>query len=235
MSCTQAVERLERAALEERAAAWIASRLLRDAAHGPVVFGACGGRSVEGIFHRLAARTDLPWSAVHVFMVDERVVPADHVDSNFRLLRESLLDPLVAQGRVPPANVHPFEFGTLPDAVAVDRCSAALAGLGGRFHVVLLSAGEDGHVAALFPEHSSIRASDPLHLLFDDAPKPPARRASASRALLERSGAAVLLFAGESKRAALARFQLEVDTVACPAVLVRSLPECLVLTDLEPQ
>ena len=229
-----------RAALDRACAAWLARRLQSDA--GPVVFAACGGRSVDGILAALAAHGDMPWARVHLFLVDERVVPAQDACSNLRQLREALVAPLLAAGLLPEANVHPFRFEAVrsieSDAAAVDACNRELEALGGRFDAVLLSAGEDGHVAALFPGHRSIDDPADGYIRFDDAPKPPASRVTASRALLLRSRAAALVFAGESKRDALAGFiacgrPAGLDRHPVPACLVRALPEWAAFTDLD--
>ena len=243
----------ERAALDRACAAWLARRL--QSGSGPVVFAACGGRSVDGILAALAARGDVPWREVHLFLVDERVVPAGDAQSNLRQLREVLVAPLVAEGRLRASNVHPFHFPDSPgreaEAAAVEACNRELHALGGRFDAVLLSAGEDGHVAALFPGHRSIADPADSYIRFDDSPKPPAARVTASRTLLLRSRAAALVFAGESKRDALAAFiacgtpgrgedpaaapaaSPGLDTGHIPACLVRALPEWAAFTDLD--
>jgi len=230
----------DRAALDLACAAWLARRL--QPAGRPVVFAACGGRSVGGLLARLAERTDVPWDAVHVFMVDERVVPPQDAESNLRQLHAVLVEPLQARRVLPATNVHPFRFppasSGVAEAAAIDACNRELQALGGRFDAVLLSAGEDGHVAALFPGHPSIDDPAEGYFRFDDSPKPPASRVSASRALLLRSRAAALVFAGESKRDALAAFMADDEAVGLdmrcnPASLVRSLPEWAAFTDLD--
>lgn len=236
------VRQPDRAALDHACAAWLARRL--DVHPGSArVFGVCGGRSVEGIFTALARRTDVHWPGVHLFLVDERVVPPADADSNLRQLRAALVDALAAQGLLPEENVHGFRFpersSAADGAAVVDACNAELQALGGRFDALLLSAGEDGHVASLFPDHASIDDPSVGFFLFDDAPKAPPRRVSASRSLLLRSHCAALVFAGESKRAALSSFIAcsddpgALDIRRHPACLVRSLPEWAAFTDLD--
>jgi 6-phosphogluconolactonase len=95
-----------------------------------------------------AAQVD--WSKVQLFWSDERCVPPDSVDSNFRMARETLIDHV----DVPPANVHRME-GELDPAEAADRYEAALRSVFGdvipRFDLLLLGLGENGHIASLFP------------------------------------------------------------------------------------
>jgi len=232
----------DRAALDHACACWLARQL--QPAGRPLVFATCGGRSVGGVLARLAERADVPWHAVHLFLADERVVPPGHVESNLRPVREALLDPLQARALLPASNIHPFRFPAVPsgaeEAAAVDACNRELQALGGRFDAVLLSAGEDGHVAALFPGHRSIDDPAEGFFRFDDSPKPPAARVSASRALLLRSRSAALLFAGEAKRLALAAFMADgsgagAATRGNPAALVRALPVWAAFTDLDPR
>ena len=191
-----------------------------------------GGRSAARIFETMG-REDLDWHRVHFFMVDERLVSLDHPDSNFRLLREHLVEPLAREGRTPP-QAHPFP-GDAPDPErAAGEYGRALEELGSRFDVVLLSSGEDGHVASLFPDHHSVMDARHGFLVMDDAPKPPPGRMSASASLVRACGVGVLLFAGRSKAAAFARFMDPSASVSsCPAKLVLRMETHYVFTDLE--
>ena len=192
-----------------------------------------GGRSAAGIFEAMRAG-DVDWTRTHFFIIDERLVPVDHPDSNFRLLMEHFVSPLAREGRMPPGNAHPF----LLDASAPDRGArayeAVLAEHGSRFDVILLSAGEDGHVGALFPEHHSF--ADPHHgfIVMNDSPKPPPERMTSSLSLMMTANAAVLLFAGAAKGKAFGRFRdASVPASRCPAKLVVGLKDAAVFTDLE--
>ncbi len=202
------------------------------AERGRAVLGVPGGRSVARIFG-VMRQERLDWGRVHVFLVDERLVPADHPNSNFRLLREHLVDPLAREGRTPP-HAHPFP-GDAPDPEgAALEYGRALAELGSRFDVVLLSSGEDGHVASLFPDHHSVMDARHGFLVMDDAPKPPPGRMSASASLVRACGAGVLLFTGRAKAAAFARFMEPSTPVSsCPAKLVLRMESPFVFTDLE--
>lgn len=169
---------------------------------------------------------------MHLFVVDERLVPADHPENNSRLLREHLVVPLAEAGRMDALDAHPFVFDPSVADRGAKRYEEALAGHGFRFDVVLLSAGEDGHVGALFPGHHSVGDRHHGFVVMDDSPKPPPGRMSASLSLLQTASAAVLLFAGEAKRQAYRRFNDEGLAVAdCPARLVLSIHDTTVLTD----
>ena len=94
-----------------------------------------------------AARVD--WPRVHVFWGDERCVPPDHPDSNYRMAREALLDKIP----IPTENVHRIRGELSPDqaAVAYHEKLEAVLGANGRFDLILLGMGADGHTASLFP------------------------------------------------------------------------------------
>ena len=94
-----------------------------------------------------AARVD--WSRVHVLWGDERCVPPDDPDSNYRMAREALLDKIP----IPTENVHRIRGELPPDeaAAAYQAELEAVLGAGGRFDLVLLGMGVDGHTASLFP------------------------------------------------------------------------------------
>lgn len=202
------------------------------ARRGRAVLGLVGGRSVGGLYAALAAH-DLPWERVHVFVADERLVPTTSPESNFRLVRDDLLAGPISRGRFPPANAHACEPDPAAPGPAVEKYGGELERLGGRFDAVVLSAGEDGHCASLFPGHPSIDDPGPGFILVEGSPKPPARRVSASRMLLGRSRLAILVVYGEEKRGALARLRDPALGVRdCPAKLVAAIERGYLLTDL---
>jgi 6-phosphogluconolactonase len=110
-----------------------------------------GGTSPAGVFRELS-RTVLPWSDVHVVLSDERWVPADHEDSNEKLVRETLL-----AGEAQGASLLPvYRQGVTID----ERCSeinAELLQAPFPFACALLGMGEDGHFASLFPDADNLR------------------------------------------------------------------------------
>ncbi len=121
-----------------------------------------GGRTPVALYARLAAPpfvSQIPWVRVHLLWVDERCVPPDHADSNYRLVRELLIDRVP----IPPANVHrmegeadPAEAGARYEALLRERFSAD----GGKtpdLDFALLGLGEDGHTASLFPGTGAVR------------------------------------------------------------------------------
>jgi 6-phosphogluconolactonase len=191
-----------------------------------------GGRNVAQIFQAMQ-KEQVDWRRVHFFIVDERMVPIDHPDSNYKLLQEHLVGPLARSGRIAPENAHPFIFDPTSADRGVRRYEPALAQLGFRYDIILLSSGEDGHVGALYPRHHSF--ADPHHgfIIMDDSPKPPPERMTSSRSLMQTAEAAVLLFVGEAKREAFEKFNdAACPAAACPAKLLLAIKDATVFTDL---
>lgn len=121
-----------------------------------------GGKTPEELYRLLAsaphsARID--WTRVHFFWSDERCVPADHAESNYRMAREALLDHVLP----PVEHVHRLQ-GELPPLLEASRYEAELAGGQARsgdsavprLDLILLGMGSDGHTASLFPGAAAV-------------------------------------------------------------------------------
>jgi 6-phosphogluconolactonase len=177
------------------------------------VLALCGGRSAKLVCELLATKT-LPWNNIHIFTVDERLVPITHVDSNFLLIKESLIDAI----DIPHKNIHPYTNSS--------QYTQELKELGGLFDVVYVSSGEDGHIAGIYPHHliheytsRPLSIDSPLFLEFFDSPKPPKERMSAIPYLVTQ--AKVVLFFSAQKYDAYTLFVSSSDPVVCPACYVK--------------
>ena len=120
-----------------------------------------GGSTPKSLYALLAANasSSLPWSQMFFFFGDERHVPPDHPDSNYRMANESLF----SKAPIPPGNV--FRMPTEnPDADAVAAAYeqtlrnffSAKPGEFPSFDLILLGMGPDGHTASLFPETAAL-------------------------------------------------------------------------------
>ena len=154
-----------------------------------------GGNTPKRCYELLAG-AEVRWGRVTVLFGDERCVPPDDPDSNYRLARKALLD------RVAPATVHRIagELGPDEAAAAYDGIVGALAPL----DVVLLGAGEDGHTASLFPGHPEVHASG-FAVGVRNAPKPPPDRVSLTLPALQGARRVIVLATGAGKADAVAR------------------------------
>ncbi len=169
-----------------------------------------GGTSMDEIFSEFST-AEISWEKIHIFWVDERL--GDY--SNYALAKKTFLHNLLE------ANIHPF-LKTGYDEL--------LKKYGGKFDILLLSAGEDGHVASIFPGPQS---SQEGFFIVEDSPKPPPLRGSASLSLLQNSDYAFVTFYGEKKRQALENFKdPEISPEACPAKYLNKINNLYILTDL---
>jgi 6-phosphogluconolactonase len=157
-----------------------------------------GGTSPVGVFAELA-RKALAWSDVHVILSDERWVPADHEDSNEKLVRETLLS-----GEARDATLLPvYKAGvTIEERCAELNDELRLAPF--PFASALLGMGEDGHFASLFPDADNLREgldvdSNELCIPVKTAASPHPR-VSLTLSALSRSDEILLLIFGDAKR-----------------------------------
>ena len=174
------------------AAAADIAEALREGARSLVL---AGGTSPQRCYE-LLSHMDIEWGRVTVLFGDERCVPPDHPDSNYRMARESLLD------RVSPASVHrmPAELGPDEGAGLYAHIVASVAPL----DVVTLGVGEDGHTASLFPGHPALKATA-LVVGIRDSPKPPPQRVTLTLPALQSARRVIILATGAGKADAVAR------------------------------
>jgi 6-phosphogluconolactonase len=113
-----------------------------------------GGNTPRPVYARLAAVAhDLPWELIHITFGDERCVPPDDPESNFRMARETLLAPaavpeksiLRMRGEIDP-QIAAQEYQDRLDVMASQRGEPIY-----RHDLILLGLGDDGHTASLFP------------------------------------------------------------------------------------
>ena len=197
-----------------------------------VVCAIPGGRSVSGIFEKLKVST-IPWESVHFFMVDERMVSLDDEYSNYKVAKESFIEPLINENVLPKENVHPFVFDPSQGDYGLSHYEQLFIQCGGKLDVALLSAGGDGHIASLFPNHHSIKNEAPFFIRIHNSPKLPKKRITMSKRLITSAQFGIILFFGREKRAAYNLFiDDEIDIVSCPAKLVSAIKDSFVFSDI---
>lgn len=117
--------------------------------------GLSGGKTPSAFYQKLAEWENKSfWKRTYVFLVDERFVPSEDKDSNYRMLRETLLGKIP----IPQENIHPIptEKGSLEDSAKeyekdLKSFFKVSKGQFPNFDLILLGIGEDGHTASLFP------------------------------------------------------------------------------------
>jgi 6-phosphogluconolactonase len=180
-----------------------------------------GGSTPEATYEVLARDYPgkLDWGRVHVFFGDERTVPPDHEDSNYRMAHEALLS------RVPVGSVHRMR-SELPPAEAAAAYEEELRGFFGpggapAFDLILLGLGEDGHTASLFPETSALDVTD-RWVVANPVLKLEATRLTLTVPAINAARAVTFLVAGEGKAEALKEIlEGEADPRAYPAKFIR--------------
>lgn len=180
---------------------------------GILTLALSGGTTPRPVNRILAERRDLPWDRMDLFFADERAVPPDDPESNYRMVRESLLDHLP----LPPHMVHRIEttHGDL-DRAALDYAAV----LPPRLDLLLLGLGEDGHIASLFPGQTD--PDDPRPVFPVNAPKPPPKRITIGPVVIRGARRRIVLARGEAKAAAVAlACEGPWNPSACPGQLAR--------------
>jgi 6-phosphogluconolactonase len=219
--------------LEAKAASLISESIEKiSKTKNSVTLAVVGGKSVSGIF-LLLRKSLINWKNVHIFLADERLAKTDSPESNYKVAYDSFLKYLADWGKIPRTNLHPFIYtGNITSDLR--NYESELKKVSENFDIVLLSAGEDGHIGALFPNHETIQRVDPYFISTESSPKLPKGRMSSSRTLISRSTVSILLFMGDAKRQALQNFgDPNLSVEECPAKLVKETKESYVLTDLE--
>jgi len=158
------------------------------------------------------------------FWSDERHVPPDHPDSNYRMALETLLSKVP----VPPGNVHRIPAESPDAAAAASAYESTLKSYFGlkegqapRFDLILLGLGADGHVASLFPGSEALR--EPRRLVTAPWVEPMrARRITLTPPVIRNAASVMVLVSGDAKAEALRRaLAPEGSLDECPARLLQ--------------
>jgi 6-phosphogluconolactonase len=143
-------------ALARRVTEWMTEAAL--SANGPFRVSLSGGSTPKVLYGVLASdefRGRFPWQLVSWYWGDERFVPHDHPESNYRMAREAML----ARAPVPPENIHPVPTDGIPEDAASRYERVLQQAYGAKaldparplFDLTLLGVGPDGHTASLLP------------------------------------------------------------------------------------
>jgi 6-phosphogluconolactonase len=173
---------------------------------------ALSGGSTPGPAYELAAKLQPDWSGAELWFADERCVEPDDKRSNYRLVKERLLDSLDG----PPAVQHRV-LGELPPGQAADRYDSELEGVG--LDLVTLGIGDDGHTASLFPNDAALEERQRRAVAVQGSD---VDRVTMTLPVLRGAATVVFLVLGREKAPAVARALGDVTDPATPASLVRS-------------
>lgn len=200
---------------------------------------AFSGGSTPKYLHRYLLmdeyRQQVDWSCVHVYFGDERMVARDHPDSNYRMVRETLLDHV----DIPEANIYPIVDDALLTSSEPAQSVPAIArnyaqtldevmphDSSGRirFDLIMLGMGADGHTASLFPRTSILNeAKRTVAEVYVE--KLQAWRVSLTFPVLEQAHQRLLLVCGENKADVLAKVFTHADKDEYPVKRFADMPD----------
>lgn len=163
-----------------------------------VTLGLAGG-STPAATYRILADADVDWRRVVMWLGDERWVPHDHADSNTRMARNTLVDPVIGRLLAPDT-----AFGDPEEAASHYESQLSQVFHNGRPDIVLLGMGDDGHTASLFPDTEALEAQEGLYLA-NWVPKLETWRLTASMPLLWSAAELIFLVQGAGKASVLAQ------------------------------
>jgi 6-phosphogluconolactonase len=179
------------------------------AARGRARIAVSGGSTPKATFKLLADPAHpflkrMPWQEIDLFWVDERCVPPDDAESNYRMTRESLLDHVGMH----PEQIHRIHGELEPEVAAAQyeyelRKSFRLEGAEApRFDIVELGMGDDGHTASIFPHTDAIHEMGRL-VTANHVPQKDTWRITLTWPVINHAREVFFLIAGADKAAPL--------------------------------
>jgi 6-phosphogluconolactonase len=182
-----------------------ADRIVRAAdkaisATGRFTIALAGGSTPKMLYELLAAneyRDRIDWTKCEVYFGDERTVPPDHSESNYRMGKDALLCPV----SIPPRNVHRMRGELDPQEAAKEYGQLLKGKFGdGWLDMVLLGMGDDGHTASLFPHTAAI--DEPKHrCVANYVEKLNTWRITMTAPFINRASEVLILITGQGKAA----------------------------------
>jgi 6-phosphogluconolactonase len=220
------------AALAHHAAEWMTQAAL--AAHGPFRVSLSGGSTPKALYQLLASdefRARFPWSRVSWYWGDERFVPYDDPESNYRMTREAML----SKAPVGAENIHPVPTDGDPDDAARRYEQTLQQAYGATtldpqrplFDITLLGLGPDGHTASLLPGEPVL--NERKRWVAAVSHGRPEVRITMTYPVIESSRRVAFLVAGEEKAEIFGAIRAGNSTV--PAARVRPVGELLWFVD----
>jgi 6-phosphogluconolactonase len=169
------------------------------ASRGIFTVALSGGSSPISLYQALARVKELPWSSTQLFLVDERFVLHENLESNYRMIKEQLLDQLSLN----EAQIHTVPIDKTPEKSASAYANELKENFNFQsdsfpsFDLILLGLGEDGHTASLFtPQDCHEKKKLVMHTL---SPKAPHDRITLTLPVLNHAKHVIFYIRGENK------------------------------------
>ncbi|HET6147987.1 MAG TPA: 6-phosphogluconolactonase [Polyangia bacterium] len=185
-----------------------------------------GGATPRALYRELAGADGgerIDWDRTEIFFGDERAVPPDHADSNYRMVCESLL----ARTVIPPAKLHRMEAEALDLDAAAARYAEELGDA--PLDLAILGMGTDGHTASLFPNSPALGEGQRRCVAVTAPPtaRPAVRRMTLTHPVFATAREVIFLIAGADKSLTLKRVIEGPDcpeALPCQAIVRRAAP-----------
>ncbi len=167
-----------------------------------------GGSTPRSFYRYLANRSrgEIPWQDIHLWWGDERCVPPDHIESNYRMVKETLLDHV----GVPDVNIHRIHGESDPESESlrygreIGACMRLSDKKSNTFDLILLGIGEDGHTASIFTD-SDINAGRDNCCAVTVHPVSGQNRITLTLPVINRSRSIIFMATGAAKARVVAR------------------------------
>lgn len=175
-----------------------------------VILAIPGGKSVRKLFSLLAFEKGIDWGRIEVFLIDERIVHAGSSECNYFQAEEMFFNKV--------KNIKSYSFPVNKEVEYYNKLLFSKSEGRMAFDIALIASGADCHIAGLFPKHASIFFSEKEYFYFNDSPKPPSKRITASREIIKNSDTGILIFAYKNRVNAYKKFMSEkIDFTDCPS------------------
>jgi 6-phosphogluconolactonase len=192
-----------------------------------------GGSTPRKLYEKLV-NANLDWSGIHFFWVDERCVPPNHSESNYRMAADAFLDHI----NIPSSNIHRIKGELLLNEAARDYEKELRSFFLNRlptFDLILLGLGTDGHTASLFPGSPALEEERrwAIKVKHNTPPSPLVDRITLTYPVLKQAGEVIFLISGREKADILARiFKTPSIPDSLPVqVIIKNHPNALWLID----
>ncbi len=196
----------------EKFAEWLA-QWIKDQDQDKITIALSGGSTPKVLFKVLAAQyaDEVPWEKVHFFWGDERCVPPDHDDSNYKMTNDLLLTPI----GFPEDQVHRVLGEQAPEVANQDyiekiKAQVPFANDWPRFDLVLLGMGADGHTASIFPHQMELLDSGEICGVATH-PESGQKRVSLTGKVINNARNICFLVTGASKQEKIYKILKQVD------------------------
>lgn len=189
----------------------------------PVHVSLSGGNTPKLLFKKIVEvyKSRIDWSNVHIWWGDERCVPPDHEDSNYKMTAEYLLDHI----EIPDKNIHRIKGEADPVAEAgryADLINKLIPKYEGvpEYDLIYLGLGDDGHTASIFPDQIELFNSG-KYCVVAKHPKSNQMRVSITGSIINNAANILLLVTGKSKSRVITELLNDYpESVKYPAALI---------------